>query len=161
MQIGLSTIKNGEFDVSCYGWGNSTVFPYVTGGTPPYYYQWNYNTNQWAYGDNFLYGAIAGTVTLHVLDANNNYAFKSIVITQPDPILVDLVVDLEPSSCSGNDGKLVANVTGGSEGYSYNWTHDPGNSNPSDQDLKVSGNLPSIQYNNGNGILRTLRFYWK
>ena len=68
-------------DVSCYGSCDGTAIAIINGGTPPY-------TENWGALDQD--SLCAGLVNLIVQDNNNCLSTTSIVITEPNPIIVSI-----------------------------------------------------------------------
>jgi hypothetical protein len=95
--------------------GAATVTP--AGGTLPYSFSWN--TGQTSATINNL---AAGTYTVTVTDARGCTASSSISITAP-PALTLSITQNSGTCTNVNMGILVANVTGGTPGFSYSWSN--------------------------------------
>ena len=104
----FETVNN----VSCFGSTNGSIDIEVSGGTPPYIYEWNM-------------GAItedvsllpAGIFTVTVTDANNCTATNSYTITEPSEA-ISLSMTTTNLTCTGDcTGGVVFNVTGGCAPY--------------------------------------------
>lgn len=104
---------------ACDGTGDTLA---VLGTNPPYAFNWF---------DEF--GVATGTVTpaitglcegdylLEITDALGCVSYDGITIEQPDTILLNPLVALDPT-CSGTcDGSLIANPIGGTPTYSFVW----------------------------------------
>jgi gliding motility-associated-like protein len=110
-------------NVTCPGFcdGTATVAP--TGGTTPYSYGWTgpggpYNTQS-------INSLCPGTYIVTVTDSNNCTYVDSVVITEPQPLV--LTMSSTDESCSGVcDGTAVVAITGGTAPYTYVWVPDPG-----------------------------------
>jgi gliding motility-associated-like protein len=64
----------------------------------------------------------AGTYPLSIRDQDQCRIDSTFTITQPDSIRIDSV-SLANESCSvGSDGKIVVSATGGTGGYTYQWS---------------------------------------
>lgn len=92
--------------------GSATIA--VNGGTAPYSYQWlpsggNLSTEQ---------NLVPGNYTVGAVDANNCVITKTLSVVQL-PALQLSVNSL--TLCPNQNGNLVANVSGGTAPYSYNW----------------------------------------
>jgi hypothetical protein len=92
----------------CNGGLGSILAPTVTGGTAGYTYRWSNNATTAA-----ITGVRAGTYTLVVTDANACTASSAGTITEPSAITVTI---------SNSVNTATANVTGGTSGYTYNWS---------------------------------------
>ena len=88
----------------------------VSGGTPPYVYQWS-NGNQTNMTDKLAPGQYA----LQVYDVNrcNNSALATIIPT--DGPVVNLVSQKNVTCNDGSDGALEVLASGGTPPYKYNW----------------------------------------
>ncbi len=104
-------------DVSCNGGTNGVVIFTISGGTPPYTYDWNNGaTNQ------NLGGLPAGTYTVTATDANGCSITESQAVTQPSALGgTNLVSDV--SCYNGADGSIQLFMSGGTPGYSYTWSN--------------------------------------
>ncbi len=103
--------------VTCHGGQDGQVFYSVLGGSPPYSYLWSN-------GDtiNNLYNVTAGTYLSTVTDAHGCQLIENIVVTQPD--LIGITENIIPVTCYGlSNGIIDITVSGGTPGYSYQWTN--------------------------------------
>lgn len=116
---------NGGYNVSCMGNSNGEVSAVVAGGQGALSYAWSGPGGFTANTASFT-NASAGTYTLTVGDENGCSASASITLTEPDPLDVEVLLSDAGFGfnigCSGTDGTLTANVTGGSPEYTYSWT---------------------------------------
>jgi gliding motility-associated-like protein len=105
--------------VSCFGGSDGIVDISVSGGTPPYTYNWsNGATTQ------DITGLPAGVYTVTITDVNGCNATLSTTITQPpSPLMGSTVIAQNVSCFSGNDGIIDLTVTGGTAPYSYMWNN--------------------------------------
>lgn len=90
-----------------------TVAP--SGGVSPYNYSWN-NGSATA---SVLFNA--GTASVTVTDANNCVKTQTVVLTQPDSILLQ-VVNVSSDNGSGS-GEIDITASGGVPPYTYLWTN--------------------------------------
>ncbi len=104
--------------VTCFGENNGTLNLNLQGGTLPYTIHWShagYNNNQgWQ-------NMPAGFYQVTITDANGCMAIAQTNISQPAPLLADVVV--QPPSNGFNNGSAAAWVTGGTPPYSYLWSN--------------------------------------
>lgn len=101
--------------VSCTSGTDGAITSSVTGGTPPYSYEWNIGSEADALSD-----LPVGTYTLTVTDSNGCIAEEQIELTQPDGMSIDS--NLLPPSCNGNsDGEISLVVSDGTAPYNYLW----------------------------------------
>jgi len=103
---------------SCYGGYDGRVLLTGLGGTKPYRYALNdkpYN------GSTVQIGITAGEYLPQLIDANNcPLTLAPLVVTQPDPITVDLGPDIQIEL--GEDTPLQAVVLGARGNVEYSWT---------------------------------------
>jgi gliding motility-associated-like protein len=127
--IGISLAADS---VLCFGDsdGRATVAE-VDGVFPPFSYAWDNGET----GD-AIAGLEAGAYTVTVTDANDCITTASIEIGQPPAL--SALLDVTDNSCFGEEsGKIAANPTGGTPGYSYSWSN--GNSGREINKLEAGG----------------------
>ncbi|GIV33020.1 MAG: hypothetical protein KatS3mg031_0555 [Chitinophagales bacterium] len=108
-------ISINKTDVSCFGGNNGTATANVSGGTPPYVYQWS-NSQSGVFATNLR----AGTYSLVVTDGSGCTASASVTVNQP--MALNPQVSVTSVSCfGGNDGGAAATATGGTPPYLYAW----------------------------------------
>ena len=118
----LNTATGSQTNVSCNGGSNGTASVTPSGGTSGYTYSWSPSGGTAATAS----GLSAGVYTVTVTDANSCTATRSFTITQPTAIVVTAASQTNVSCFGGSNGAASINTpTGGTGGYSYNWT--PGN----------------------------------
>lgn len=110
-------------NVSCAGGNNGTVTSTPAGGTAPYTYLWNPGGQITA----AITGQTAGTYTVTVTDANGCTITSNYTITQPTPLVLGLV-QTNVSCAGGSDGTATVTISGGTAGYTYNWSPSGGSS---------------------------------
>jgi hypothetical protein len=109
----LDTIKH----VSCFGGSNGSINLGVSGGTPPYLFDWNI-PNSTKNRSNLT----AGTYQVTVIDAN--LCTKSFSYTVQEPALLTASNTKTDVLCYGsNTGAIDVSVNGGTAPYSYVWTN--------------------------------------
>jgi gliding motility-associated-like protein len=102
-------------DALCFGDCNGTIT--VTAGPNPA--QYSIGTGNQA--SNVFNGLCIGTYTVTAYDAAGCSATSSITINQPDPLV--LTTDNDTIICLGTTDTLFAYGAGGTQPYSYNWSH--------------------------------------
>lgn len=104
---------------SCYNGNDGKAVSSVSGGTPPYTFNWSSGATS---PDAF--GLLAGTYTLTVTDNLGCTASNTVLITQAPAFTANTAIVSE--SCSyANDGSATVSASGGNPGYTYQWQ--PGN----------------------------------
>lgn len=110
LEITVVSITN----IVCNGQGGGQAVISVAGGTSPYSYQWSNGTTS-----QNLTNVMAGTYILTVTDKNGCKDYDTIVITQPDPLIV---YTHDYRMCYGQTIAIaVDSATGGTPPYTYSW----------------------------------------
>ncbi|HLP93644.1 MAG TPA: SprB repeat-containing protein [Saprospiraceae bacterium] len=110
-------IAHTQVNPTCNGSSNGSITLNVTGGTPAYTYLWTGGATTANRS-----GLSAGTYTVTVTDSRNCTNTKSISLTQPAALSLSSVQT--PVSCfGGNDGSINLTVSGGTPGYTYQWSN--------------------------------------
>jgi hypothetical protein len=102
-------------NVSCNGGTNGSVSLVVNNGNPSYTYNWSNGATTES-----LTELTAGTYTVEITDANGCITNGSYDITEPTAI------DLNPTPTAdlgNNDGSIDLNITGGTPGYTFEWSN--------------------------------------
>lgn len=106
--------------LQCYGQSNGSATVNVTGGTPPYSYNWAPSPG--ATPNNTVNGLSAGSYTVSVTDANScptqTAAFN---INQPPDITIS-ITPTDVACYGGSDGAATGNASGGAGFYNFAWT---------------------------------------
>jgi len=119
--ISLTTTTSS---VTCNGGNDGTATVNVSGGTPSYVYSWNTSPVQTTATAT---GLIAGNYNVIVTDANNCTGQATVNVTEPAPININVITQIDVSCSGGNDGSASVSVGGGSPPFTYNWIPTGGN----------------------------------
>ncbi len=112
MQSTVSTV-----DVSCQGANNGSADLFITGGTPPYTFLWsNFQ------GSEDIANLDGGIYYVLVTDDNGCTHRDSAIILEPSPLILSTVV-VNISCFNANDGTVNLTVQGGTQPYTYAWSH--------------------------------------
>jgi hypothetical protein len=103
----------------CFGGTNGSAIVTVSGGTGALTYSWNTTPVKTTAS---ITGLAAGVYDVIVADASSCSVKATTVISQPTSINASLNVT-NLSSCTANDGVIIATVSGGSMPYSYLWSN--------------------------------------
>ena len=113
---GTPVIENSiSNNVSCNGGTNGSVSLVVNNGNPTYTYNWS---NGATTENNTTLGA--GTYAVQITDANGCTTSGTYVINEPAAIELNPIVSAD---FGNNDGSIDLNVSGGTPGYSYEWSN--------------------------------------
>lgn len=109
-------------NVTCNGLFNGSATADISGGTPPYGFEWS---PQPAANQPSISSLAAGNYGLTVTDENGCELEIPFAILQPSPLAIN-TVDLTEPSCNGfENGSIAVNASGGTAPYSYSWNTDP------------------------------------
>ena len=113
---GAPVIENSlSKNVSCNGGTNGSVSLVVNNGNPTYTYNWSNGATT----ENIT-SLTAGTYFVEITDANGCSTSGSYDITEPTAI------DLNPTTTAdlgNNEGSIDLNITGGTPGYTFEWSN--------------------------------------
>ncbi|WP_164732887.1 T9SS type A sorting domain-containing protein [Flagellimonas marinaquae] len=122
----LLTVQIEKTDVNCFGGFDGTATAMVSGGTPPFTYEWTSGANSQT-----AQGLWQGTHSVYVLDALGCEAEAEVTIGQPDEaVSITNPVYVEPTANGFTNGSITVQVNGGTpfndDSYHYEW-RDEGN----------------------------------
>jgi large repetitive protein len=129
--------------------GSATVAG--TGGTPAYVYSWQPGSMSGSSVTNLA----SGTYSLNVTDSKGCVYVTFITITQPNPLTLNFINQVNVSCNGGNNGSVTANVTGGITGYTYTWSPNVSNG-PTANTLSAGTYSLTITDNNGCTVANTV-----
>lgn len=95
---------------------NVVITSIVSGGVTPYSYTWSTTDTT-----DSISGVGFGTYVLTVVDSVGCSMSDTIVISAPPAMVFDSIV-VTNSTCNASDGGAQAYVSGGTPGYTYQWT---------------------------------------
>ena len=114
---------------SCYGECTGTITLSPFGGAEPYYYDWGEGQTE----DNSQSDLCAGDYTITVTDDIGCELLVEVTVSENPEIIASITID-EEILCNGDcNGSLIANASGGTSPYSYEW--DNGEDSQSIEDL--------------------------
>lgn len=132
------TAFNGS--ILCNGGANGSINLSVSGGVPPYNYNWsNGATTQ------VINNLVAGTYTVTVTDANGCTGTRVAVISQPAPLLA--TTQVTNSQCGASTGVITLVVIGGAAPYTFLWSN--GNNGGTIGNLSAGTYTATITDSNG------------
>ena len=118
----------------CYGTSTGSISLFVTGGTPPYLFDWNYDGTGDFDDPQNPSGLPAGTYVGVVLDDNFCTTEVTAVISETVEIVItDISTTI--ATCGMSDGAIDITVTGGFLGLTYEWFDESDDLISTDQDL--------------------------
>jgi hypothetical protein len=135
----------------CFGSSDGSLQTLVTGGIPPYSYQWNL-------GDTtaLLQDLTVGHYNVMVQDSLGVLSTFELTLIQPESLTLDYLIS-EIKKNGQNDGAVFAAVNGGIQPYSYLWTnHDT--ICRSSQITDLYAGIYTLQVTDANGCLLSTSF---
>lgn len=117
--LSLALTKN---NATCGGVCDGKATATLTGGTPPYKYDWSTGSTTTTSGTtNTIINLCAGTYSVTITDKNNCVRTGSITVTEP-ATLVATATKTNITCHSACNGSASVAVTGGTSPYTYLWT---------------------------------------
>ena len=113
---GLTVNVNSEVP-TCFGFTNGTIAVSASNGTPPYMFNWEDGS-----GSPLRNNLIAGTYSVTISDGAGCSITRTVQLNSPPPLSASIQVRNE-SVAGLNDGSLTVFPSGGSPGYSFNWSN--------------------------------------
>lgn len=124
LTVTLTPSNYNGVNVSCFGSQNGSITATVTGGTPPYTYEWSNGENSAS-----INNLAAGYYAVRVIDASplTDDVNAEITLTQPEPLSME---ELTPyvynngynvSAFGACNGTITTNINGGTIPYTYRW----------------------------------------
>ena len=103
---------------TCAGSTNGGIQISSFGGQPTYFYQWSNGAQT-----KDLQGLGAGTYTLTLTDANSCTASRTVILSEPEPILIFPDSISNPRCFGASDGYIRAGAIGGAGSLRYAWSN--------------------------------------
>jgi len=127
---------------TCFGGTNGSASVTSTGGSGAFSYSWNTTPGQTVSNAT---GLGLGTYTCVVSDQQGCTTSSSISLTQPSPLLTNIVSSNNVKCFGGSDGSLLSLTTGGLAPYTYSWNTVPAQQTPGAINLPAGTYIVSIQ----------------
>ncbi|MCB9169727.1 MAG: choice-of-anchor L domain-containing protein [Flavobacteriales bacterium] len=124
MSIDLSAVLHGTAHISCNGGSNGSIDASITGGIPPYVFDWT-GPGGFTSTNEDLSSLAAGGYDLIVTDANGCGSTGNIVITQPAPVIANMVGTTAQTCYGSMTGSATAAAAGGNAPYTFSWNTTP------------------------------------
>ena len=122
LKLNASTTAN----VTCHGLSDGTATVIPSNAISPYTYHWNTTPVQNTQNAGNL---AAGTYIVTVTDSVNCTATDTVTITQPTILVANMSAIHNVSCFNGNNGSASVATSGGTPGYTYNWSGGTGSGN--------------------------------
>jgi len=118
----LQVAIDSSVNVSCNGGNSGIAYASASGGLGSVTYSWDTNPIQTSATAT---GLSAGTYNVTVTDSVGCISVATVVITEPNALLVNPTMIGMPSCNGGSDGTAIANANGGVSPYTYSWNTTP------------------------------------
>ena len=124
--ISIDTSDYNGYNISCAGRKDGWINIVMDSGTPPYLFSWT-GPGTFTSTEKDIQNLAAGAYSLHIVDSNSCFGDTTILLTEPDSLIVDILLSTTASEdyqiyCYGDStGMIDLDVTGGIEPYSYLW----------------------------------------
>lgn len=128
-------------DVRCNGGSDGSVNATISGGTSPYSFAWSTGATTEDLG-----AVATGSYSLVVTDANGCTASANATVNQPTALT--LALDITHAT-SGDNGSIAAQVSGGTNPYSYLW--DDPNAQTSATAINLAAGVYEVLVQDANG----------
>lgn len=145
-------------DLTCFGSNDGQIIASPTGGSGNYNYELLDQGNS-SLGTNTsgaFSGLFAGNYSFVIEDIGNAcFDTTTVTLNEPTPILVNETIT---ANTSNNNGAITISVTGGSGGYSYNWTGPNGFTSTNQNISGLAGGTYTLVVTDNNGCFETLTY---
>ena len=101
---------------TCFGKSDGSISLDVSGGIQPYFYQWNNGSS-----DKDIRLLNGGAYVVSIKDANACIRNLNTTLVEPAQLAIDLSILSDVACLGGKDGSILADVTGGTQPYTYAW----------------------------------------
>ncbi|MFH1321802.1 MAG: PKD domain-containing protein [Bacteroidota bacterium] len=121
IQPNALTISISSTNVTCFDACNGIANANISGGTPPYTFQWNDPLFQTTQTADSLCAEPGGTIyQVIVVDSNGCIIQANVMIFQPQELSLS-VSSVDSSTCGNQNGGACISVSGGIIPYTYQW----------------------------------------
>ena len=147
-------VTDSQTDVSCFGVSDGSLSLTISGGVEPYSITWTDNNTITTTDRN---GLPQGDYYYTITDSNGCTISGSVSVAQPTAL--EIIVDnmVNPTIVGGSDGSIEVSVSGGTPGYTYQWTDGSGSTIATTEDISnlIDGNY-TLLVTDANGCAATI-----
>lgn len=117
----IQIIIDSENDITCFNSANGSINISAIGGTGSYFYTWTYNESPYGTSED-ISGLSPGSYVVNVTDINNcGPKTATFIITEPPPLEVNLVSQINVECFGDTTGSIQVVATGGTVATNYNF----------------------------------------
>jgi hypothetical protein len=113
----ISASIGSQTDATCFGGTNGSASISASGGTGTLSYAWSPSGGN----ASFASGLAADNYTVTITDANMCSIDLNVTITEPFPLTLSIVSQINVSCNGGNNGAVTVSASGGSGTNSFSW----------------------------------------
>ncbi len=123
----IGVVATETTSITCNGASTGVITATPSGGTTPYSFAWGASAGAQSSSSGLATGLTAGTYSVTLTDGNNCSSTTSQAVTEPGSAVGAVPSISAAISCnSGNDGEITLTPSGGTPGYTYNWSGNAG-----------------------------------
>ncbi len=119
-ELGATAIVASDYNgnaISCTGANDGIATVIVSGGVPPFSYEWSTNPVQTS---DSIKNLGPGTYTVTITDNEGVKSEASVTLTEPEPLLITANVQ-QPACANDSSGIITLEVEGGTSPFEYSW----------------------------------------
>ena len=155
--IGGITVSVTKNDITCNGLTDGSATATVNGGSPNYTYSWSNLTTATIPGTTHTVSNLGtGNISVVVTDNFGCTATHNATISQPNPIVINLVSTTMPTCNGYNNATAQINVSGGTPTYNYTWSSGLNPNSPNNSGLSAGNH--SVQVSDSHSCTASLTF---
>lgn len=116
------TVSGIGTDPNCNGGMDGSITLNPVNGTAPYNYNWDTGSNSGSGTGTSIINLSAGTYNITLTDNVNCTATTSVTLNDPSLLTLSCSEQSPPSSVGGNDGVGEVDISGGTAGFTIDWS---------------------------------------
>jgi hypothetical protein len=156
LALQLTASNYNGYNVSCFGGTDGSIDLTVTGGTPPYTYNWSTGSLL-----EDINGLAANYYSVEVSDAGSSKLTIGITLTEPGALVIsgslnEYANGYNISCFQCSNGIVAINMAGGVSPYSYLWN----DNNPSQVHYSMGAGTYSVLVSDANGCTISSEHYY-
>ncbi|HRP80296.1 MAG TPA: choice-of-anchor L domain-containing protein [Flavobacteriales bacterium] len=159
LTLTTSTYSNGN-TISCAGANDGSATAVISGGSPDYTLQWTGPVG-FSSSSSTITDLAPGAYTAYVADASGCTASVTVNLAAPPPLVVNATLSDHSGfevGCTGGDGAIDLNLSGGLAPYQVSWTG-PNGFASSDEDLtSLNAGMYTSVISDANGCTTSRNF---